>query len=189
MQRRRHASLMLVAALVVPLLVTASHAAPTDAQDTHVSLNAKELRWVPGPPSMPPGARIAVLHGNPAGAGTFVMRIKTPAGYKWPAHWHSRPQTMVVLSGAAYLGYGERWNGRTSEVMRAGAFHYLPGSTHQHLYTKAATVFEVQGEGPYDVNYVNPEDDPQKWAQGKMFYFPSQFELHAQPPGDLPAQF
>ena len=175
------------------LLVACFAASPSVATaadpPAHVSINAKEIRWVLGPPSLPAGARIAVLSGDPQSAAPFVMRIKTPAGYKWPSHWHSTAQTVTVLSGALYVGYGDRWDSRTTEVLSPGGFSLLPAHTHRYVYTKSATIFEVQGQGPFDVNYVNPDDDPQKWAQGKKYYFPSQYELHAQPPGDLPDTF
>lgn len=34
------------------------------------------LKWKDGPPSLPPGAKIAVLEGDPAKAGPFVFRVK-----------------------------------------------------------------------------------------------------------------
>ena len=180
---------LLRAFCLLAVVVAAPALAATPDEQSKVALNAKELRWVIGPPSLPQGARIAVLYGDPASAAPYVMRIKTPAGFKWRSHWHSTGQAVTVLSGAVYVGYGDRWDDRTTEVLRPGGFHFLPAHTHRYLYTKSATIFEVQGQGPFDVNYVNPEDDPAKWAPGKKYYFPSQFELHAQPPGDLPATF
>ena len=39
------------------------------------------LKWQDGPPSLPPGAKIAVLEGDPAKPGPFVFRVKG----NWPA--------------------------------------------------------------------------------------------------------
>ena len=39
------------------------------------------LEWKEGPPSLPPGAKIAVLEGDPSKEGPFVFRIKAPDGY------------------------------------------------------------------------------------------------------------
>src|SRR6267142_1987897 len=45
-------------------------------------------------PGIPPGAKIAVLHGNPGGAGGFVLRLQFPDGYQVPAHWHPTPENV-----------------------------------------------------------------------------------------------
>ena len=37
-------------------------------------------------------------------------------------------------------------------------------------------MIEIHSDGPFDVAYQNPEDDPQKWAASKRYYFPSQYE-------------
>ena len=48
-------------------------------------LNADNLKWGPAPPTLPKGAEIAVLSGDPFKDGVFVIRLKMPSGYKFPA--------------------------------------------------------------------------------------------------------
>ena len=51
---------------------------------------ADKVQWGPAPPILPAGAQLAVLEGNPgAKKGPVVMRLKLPANYNIPAHWHS----------------------------------------------------------------------------------------------------
>src|SRR2546423_282907 len=38
----------------------------------------EKIEWRPGPASLPKGATVAVLEGNPAAEGPFVVRIKMP---------------------------------------------------------------------------------------------------------------
>ena len=52
-------------------------AAPAQAQ-----MNSADLKWGPAPPVFPAGAQMAVLSGDPGKAGTFVIRLMIPAGYK-----------------------------------------------------------------------------------------------------------
>jgi hypothetical protein len=40
--------------------------------------------WHNGPPSLPKGAQIAVLEGDPNKEGPFVFRVKVPDGYRIP---------------------------------------------------------------------------------------------------------
>ena len=59
------------------------------AQTAHILVPVDKVQWGPAPPILPAGAQIAVLEGNPAEKGPIVMRLKLPANYNIPAHWHS----------------------------------------------------------------------------------------------------
>lgn len=50
----------------------------------------KDVTWKDGPPSLPKGARIAVLEGDPGKEGPFVFRVKVPDGYRVPPHTHPK---------------------------------------------------------------------------------------------------
>ena len=52
----------------------------------HLMIMPTDIIWVDGPASLPPGAKIAVIDGDPAAAGLFTMRIKVPANYKIIPH-------------------------------------------------------------------------------------------------------
>ena len=54
------------------------------AQDMQPPINADEVKWGPAPPNIPAGAQIAVLAGNPASDGPYVVRLKMPANFKSP---------------------------------------------------------------------------------------------------------
>jgi len=43
---------------------------------------------------------MAALAGDPASSGLVTVRVKMPAGYKVPAHWHPTDEHVTVLSGA-----------------------------------------------------------------------------------------
>jgi quercetin dioxygenase-like cupin family protein len=123
------------------------------------------LKWQDAPPTVPKGAKIAVLYGDPGKDGPFVFRLRVPAGYKIPPHWHTQDEYLTILSGNFYFGNGDKPNKADEHSMKAGAFHYLPAKAHHYAYTKEATVVQVQGNGPFDINYVNDADDPQKSAK------------------------
>ncbi|HZQ62853.1 MAG TPA: cupin domain-containing protein [Casimicrobiaceae bacterium] len=138
-------------------------------------VNSKDVKWAAAPPTLPPGAKVAVLHGNPSESGLYVMRLLIPAGYKIPLHLHSHDQRITVISGALFVG--DTWEPKYAREVKAGGFLIHPAKAVKYMFTKkAATVIEIHSEGPFDVAYQNPEDDPQKWAQSKRYYFPSQYE-------------
>ncbi len=72
-------------------------------QPKHVMITPDDIKWVDAPPSVPPGAKMAVLEGDPAKPGPFTMRIKFPADYKVPPHWHPRIEhtTCSMTRGSA----------------------------------------------------------------------------------------
>src|SRR5438128_4841597 len=77
------------------------------AQHEHVLLNEQDIKWEDAPPFIPPGAKAAVLQGNPSEKGLFTIRLKLPANYRVPAHWHPTDEHVSVFSGALYMGMGD----------------------------------------------------------------------------------
>jgi uncharacterized cupin superfamily protein len=103
-----------------------------------------------------------VLHGDPGKPGPFILRLMTPGGYKVAPHWHSQDEALTIISGTLYIGMGDRYEPSTARGLQAGGFHYLPGKAHHYAYSKKPTVVQISGNGPFDINYVNPADDPRK---------------------------
>jgi hypothetical protein len=59
----------------------------TGKAQAHAIATPKEIKWGPAPPSLPAGAQIAILEGDPSKAGRpFTIRLKAPDGYKIPPH-------------------------------------------------------------------------------------------------------
>lgn len=68
-------------------------------------MNPADIKWADAPPSLPKGAKIAVLYGDPSKSGPFCLRLMAPA------------------------------------------------------------IVQVNGEGPFDVTYIDPDADPRKSAK------------------------
>src|SRR6266487_3025896 len=66
----------------------ATKTAPAAQTTEHKIVTANDIQWADAPPSLPAGAKMAVLDGDPGKAGSFTIRLKMPAGYKIPAHTH-----------------------------------------------------------------------------------------------------
>jgi hypothetical protein len=65
------------------------------------------IEWKSGPPSLPPGAQIAVLEGDPSKEGPFVFRVKVPDGYRIPVHTHPKTERVTVIAGTFNIGMGD----------------------------------------------------------------------------------
>ena len=126
--------------------------------------NSSEVKWGDAPPVFPKGAKMAVLSGDPGKSGPFVGRLMMPANYKIAPHWHTADEDLTIVSGAFYLGEGDKAEAKGAHELKAGGFHHLPGKTHHYAYTKTATVVQINAMGPFDMTYIDPKDDPSKTA-------------------------
>src|SRR5437588_12666370 len=88
------------------------------------------LKWQAGPPSLPKGAKIAVLEGDPGKEGPFVFRVKVPDGYRIPPHTHPKPERVTVISGTFHIGMGDRFDAGKGKAMHAGTYGTWPANTH-----------------------------------------------------------
>jgi len=122
------------------------------------SIHGPALAWRDGPPSLPKGARIALLEGDPSKAGPFVFRVKLPDGYRLPAHTHPRPERVTVISGVFHvtmLGHGEK-----EKAMKAGYYGTWPARMKHAVRAEGETILQFHGDGPWVIEYVDPKDDP-----------------------------
>ena len=99
-----------------PMKRAAKPAAPA----AHVILTPSDMKWGPAPPVLPAGAQVAVLDGDPFKPGFFTLRLKFPDGYKIPAHWHPTDEHVVVLSGALYMGMGDKLDPKAGKALKVG---------------------------------------------------------------------
>lgn len=138
-----------------------------EAKPDHIMLTEPELKWVDGPPALPPGAKLAVLEGDPAQPGLFTMRIKVPANYKVPPHWHPADEHVTVISGGFFMGLGEKFDEKGMKELPPGGFAVMATGTRHFAMTKKEAVVQVHAMGPWGINYVNPADDPRQAKVGK----------------------
>ena len=140
----------------------APKAAPAKAAaSAHTATTAADLKWGPGPDSLPPGGQMAVVDGDPGKAGgAFTIRAKLPDGYKVPPHFHPGDENVTVLSGSLAIGMGDKWDEASMKALGAHGFARLPKGMHHSALAKGATEIQIHGVGPFGVTYLNKADDP-----------------------------
>ena len=147
-------------AVVSSAFAFASLGAPAAwAADTHLMVMPADLKWV-DVPSLPPGAKIAVIEGPMNEALPFTVRLKLPADYKVPAHWHPAIEHVTVISGTFNMGTGDKLDQSKTMPLSAGSIAIMQPKTNHFAWTKEETIIQAHGVGPWAVNYVNPADDP-----------------------------
>ena len=118
------------------------------------------IEWKAGPAALPPGAKMAALEGDPTKEGPFVVRFQFPEGYHVPPHTHPKTERVTVISGVLYLATGETLDRGSAKKLPAGSFGYWPAGMKHTAWSEGETVIQLHGIGPWQINYVNPADDP-----------------------------
>jgi hypothetical protein len=139
----------------------AASAVADEAQMTMTTIaSPSQLKWGDAPRSLPAGAKLAVLSGDPAKPGLFIVHLRLPANYKIPAHWHPTDENISVVSGAFGVGMGDKLDVAQLKTLEPGGFVSLPAKMHHYAMAKKETIIELTSMGPFQINYVNPADDP-----------------------------
>ncbi|WII71100.1 cupin domain-containing protein [Bdellovibrio sp. 22V] len=128
-------------------------------ESDHVMLQASEIQWKEGPAVLPPGVKSYALYGDPSVAGPFSLRLKLPAKYKIPPHFHPQDENITVLSGSFFMGLGDDAKGKMTEI-KTGGFASMKAGTHHFARAEKEAIIQLNGMGPWGITYVNPADDP-----------------------------
>jgi hypothetical protein len=146
--------------LLFAVLATSIAFAPLAAANDMQLYAPADVKWKDGPGSLPPGAKFAVLEGDPSKEGPFTMRLMFPDGYKIAPHWHPKVERITVISGTFNLGMGDKFDQAATKAMPAGTYGFWPAEMKHFAWTKGETVLQLHGIGPWSLTYVNPADDP-----------------------------
>src|SRR6266516_3812518 len=78
----------------------------------HIMLDPSELAWK-DLPSLP-GVKIAVI------AVPIMFRLKFPANFKVPPHWHPGIEHITIISGTLHMGIGGTFDASKSRALTPG---------------------------------------------------------------------
>src|SRR5688572_25255947 len=141
-----------------PALAAEKHGSATGSE--HAIHVPAEIKWQEGPPSLPRGAKFAVLEGDPSKEGFFTMRVLMPDGYRIPPHTHPKVEHITVISGIFNFGMGDKFDQSATRPMPAGTFGFWPAGMKHFVWVKGETIVQLHGIGPWKIDYLNPSDDP-----------------------------
>lgn len=157
---------VLIGAVILPVAVRSQSPVQDHKQSSGIELFPTDtIKWEKGPLSLPKGASIAVLEGDPTKEGPFVFRLKIPDGYRVPPHTHPKTERVTVISGTFNIGMGEKFDQNTTKAMPAGTYGYWEAGMKHFVWAKGQTVLQFHGIGPWSIKYVDPRDDPRNNKQ------------------------
>jgi quercetin dioxygenase-like cupin family protein len=150
----RNAVLVVAVGFVGQLLAVAADVPPLQS--------AKDVKWGAPPPVFPPGAKFAVIAGDPAATGLITVRFEMPAGYTIPPHFHPTDEHITVLKGTFAIGMGDAIDKTHAVTLSQGGYGVAMANMHHYAYTTTGATIQVHMKGPFAITYVNPADDPSK---------------------------
>jgi len=128
----------------------------------HLMVSPADVEWS-AVGSLPAGTEATVLEGNPAEAGPFTMRIKFPANYDIPVHTHPAVERVTVLEGTIHLGIGETFDRDAATALPEGGLAVMDAGVAMYGFTgDEGAVIQLNGEGPWGIDYLDPAQDPRK---------------------------
>jgi len=130
--------------------------------DMKMPINSGDIKWGPAPPTLPKGAEMSVLSGDPSKSGPFVVRLRMPKDYSFPAHSHPMDENVTVISGNFHVGMGDKLDEKKAIELTAGGYVEAPAKMNHYGWVSSPSVVQIQSQGPFGITYVNPADDPSK---------------------------
>lgn len=148
--------------IAVAFLVLAGAAFSGGAAHEARELTPADIKFEDNP-AFPKGAQSELIHGDPTKPEFFIIRLKFPPNYVVPPHTHPAFESVTVLTGSMGSGMGKTVEKEKGKMLEAGSLLLLPANHPHYVWTEGEeTVIQVAATGPFDIIYVNPEDDPRK---------------------------
>ena len=109
--------------------------------------NDQNLEWGPCPEMFPQGCEVTVLQGDPSQGPSDVF-LKFPANYNVPAHTHTSPEHMTLVSGELEVTY----QGQQKMTLQEGDYAFGPAKLAHNAkcISKEDCVLMIVFERPID---------------------------------------
>ncbi|MBV9506873.1 MAG: cupin domain-containing protein [Acidobacteriia bacterium] len=104
-----------------------------------------QINWV----TSPSGSSQAVLAGDPAKPGIYVVLTKWSPHHMSRPHFHPNDRFITVISGTWWVGTGTKYDPDSTVAMPPGTFvTHFGKQIHYDGAKDGETVLEIVGEGP-----------------------------------------
>jgi hypothetical protein len=127
----------------------------TFAQSPVVRVTPEQLKWVPDPEGL--GFSTAIVEGDPAKAGIYIIQVKFPPYVMSRPHFHDETRYATVIKGTWYTGEGDAFTPNSTVGLKPGSFMKHPAKTRHFDGAKGEEVIlQLMGMGPSKTTKVDP---------------------------------
>lgn len=141
--------------MVTGIVTVAVTGVAKDSPD-FVRITPADIQWHDLPDGH--GVKQAVLLGDPAKPGIYVIRVRFPPYLMDVPHWHPNARYVTVLEGTWYTGTGDTFDLSRAVPLKPGSVMMHPAkATHWDGSGGAeAVIVQIIGEGPGTTTQVDP---------------------------------
>ena len=125
-----------------------------------VRMTPDTLKWVDYPGDGGPlGIKEALVYGDPAKPGLYIIRIKFPPHVMSRPHSHPETRIGTVITGTWWTGTGAKFDpAATTAVPTGGIMIHPAGKIHYDGAKDEETIVQLMGIGPTGKTNANPSD-------------------------------
>jgi len=146
--------IVLVGSILAAIAVVSVRAWTKQNKEEIVGLKPQAVKWFT-PPYYHDGRQRAQLLGDSSQGGTWIDRVKIPAGGRVGAHTHPQDELVTVIEGTWYVGEGERFDAAKLRAYPAGSFIVIPaGLPHFVAAESGSVIVQVSGTGKFATEYL-----------------------------------
>jgi quercetin dioxygenase-like cupin family protein len=150
-----------VAAIALAVGLSGLMVAPASAQE-YTAVMQRNIKWQDAP-SIGPGAKTAVIQGDPKSSGPFVMRLKLPPKTTIGVHTHPATENVTVLAGTLYFAPGNKLDRKAAKAFGPGSYFSIEQGKPMFAYTTdKETTLQLHGNGPWGITYLDSKDSTKK---------------------------
>jgi quercetin dioxygenase-like cupin family protein len=121
-----------------------------------VRVKTDQLKWVDEPNGL--GFKTAIVEGDPAKPGLYIIQVKFPPGVMSRPHSHREDRYGTVIKGTWWTGSGNEFTPDKTIPLKPGDFMKHPaGVNHFDGAKDEEVIVQLIGMGPSQTTRVQPE--------------------------------
>jgi quercetin dioxygenase-like cupin family protein len=121
-----------------------------------VRITPEQLQWMDEPDGL--GFKTAIVEGDPAKPGLYIIQVKFPPGVMSRPHIHREDRYATVLKGTWYTGAGEEFAPDKTIPLKPGSFMKHPAGVYHFDGAKdEEVILQLVGMGPSETTKRRPE--------------------------------
>ena len=121
-----------------------------------VRVTPEQLKWVDEPNGL--GFKTAIVEGDPAKPGLYIIQVKFPPGVMSRPHFHREDRYGTVIKGTWYTGAGTEFAPDKTIPLKPGSFMKHPAETpHFDGAKDEEVILQLIGMGPSQTTRIRPE--------------------------------
>ncbi len=149
-------SCAMMSALIVASVLTISPSYSAPSESDFLIVPPEKMVWK----DAGSGAKIAVVYGDPARPGMYVIRAYFPPGVMSAPHFHGEDRHVIVVQGTWNAGMDDSWDPQATTPLKTGSYMFhKAGAVHfDGSAGDEGAMVQIVGMGPSKTTFLFPKE-------------------------------